>query len=118
MPRYCYTIWDGRERVRTVEVTHPMGQAPECIALDGQLAELDVAAQARTIGAKCDWPRPVHSHSAGFMRGQRAEAMAAAERDGVPLELAPDGAAIFRNDTQKTSVARWRGLHDNDGIHS
>ena len=119
MPRYCYSVWKDNMRVCTVERFFEAGEAPESVALDsGVEAVRDMGAEVTTQGLSADWNKPIHSHSAGFNVGQRVEAMAAAERDRIPLELDDRGAAIFRNRDQRRKVMRWRGLRDNDGGYS
>lgn len=124
MPSYCYSIRDLKgTREVLVERVFPMGKAPNHVTLDdGRRADRDLPAELADVSVSADYSHEIESSAVGWHPSQREEVMAAAKRDGVPLELksSRDGSvlkALFRNPRQRRKVLKWTRNVDKDSYY-
>lgn len=94
---------------------------PPCPACGGtvhrsgvcKLCEMFAAAAAPGGDKPEGWP--MLSDAMGVAPRQVEGAMAVDKRLGVPISYAPDGRAVYENQSQRNAHMKAHGFHDNNG---
>jgi hypothetical protein len=82
---------------------------------DGQRFTRDLAADLATTGGPPTGGYYIRSSGAGVHPSQIPEAKALAAKEGIKIDFAPDGDAIFTSRSQRKRYLKSRGLVDRSG---
>jgi hypothetical protein len=114
MPVYCFREEDGTIHERVFSMKDDI---PKAIEVDGNVATRDLLSEHRRVAhAPGNWP--LCSDALGVHPSQVGEAVAHAQKIGVPTEFNSEGQAVFTSAAHRKRYARAVGFRDRNGGYS
>jgi hypothetical protein len=117
MPEYHWTDRETGEPVvlnMTIARLSRIRRKDGSIRHKGRVLDRDKGSEFRgSFSGKAHWP--ILSDAAGVHPDQIPEMSDHMRRNGVSLDYAPDGRAVFQDAAQRRAALRVLGLHDRSG---